>query len=210
MPAGTWHTTAEQEEESLSLVVVVRAPSRLDLLLNLLDYYAGQSPLWRARPYGAWANDAGAEAEHQVFDELVAELGERMSGLRSRYALGAWDTHGYTVGTLSEYPRGRRYERFIRLPNSSARFEPGDTPGKLRCVVLSGPINRPQTKMELVFDAAALPVFDWVLGLRRGFTLGEASAKFGEFTEQELCDLFARLAQAALIRPLPAPEWDEP
>ena len=35
MPSGTWHTTAEQPSESLSLVVAVRAPSHLELLQNL-------------------------------------------------------------------------------------------------------------------------------------------------------------------------------
>ena len=38
MPAGTWHTTAEQTEPALSLVVAVRAPSRIELLVNLRRY----------------------------------------------------------------------------------------------------------------------------------------------------------------------------
>lgn len=209
MPAGTWHTTAEQEEESLSMVVVVRAPSRLDLLLNLLDYYAGQAPEWRARAYGAWSNDASASAEHAALKRLTAELGSRLATLDTRAAYGAWSAHGFATGSLAEYPRGLGYERFIRLPNSTARIEPSDVPGKLRCVVSSGPTSRPQTRFELAFNAEARPVLDWVLDLGRAFTLAEASARFEDFPSADLAELFAWLGHAALIRPLPAPEWDE-
>jgi hypothetical protein len=209
MPAGTWHTTAEQTEESLSMVVVVRAPSRLDLLLTLLDYYVGQAPEWRARAYGGWANDDDARAEHAAFSRLGAELGARVAKLDVTQAFGAWTSHGYTTGTLGEYPRSAPFERFIRLPNSSARLEPSDTPGKLRCVVLSGPTSRPQARTELAFNAEARPVLDWVLGLDRAFTLTEASTRFQDFSPEELSELFGWLGHAALIRPLPAPEWDD-
>lgn len=209
MPAGTWHTTAEQDAESLSLVVVVRAPSRLDLLLTYLDYYAGQSPDWRARPYGAWATDEAAQAEHATFARLTAELARRLPHLPPMEAFAAWSAHGYTVGSLVEYERRLPFERFIRLPNSSARVEPSDTPGKVRCVVLSGPTSRPQAKTELAFNAEARPVLDWVLGLGRAFTLDEAAKTFDDFAREELADLFAWLAHAALIRPVPGPEWDD-
>ena len=209
MPAGTWHTTADQEEESLSMVVVVRAPSRLDLLLNLLDYYAGQAPEWRARAYGAWSNDAGAAAEHAALERLTAELGTRLATLDARAAYGAWSAHGFATGSLADYPRTLDYERFIRLPSSTARIEPSDVPGKLRCVVSSGPPSRPQNEFELAFNAEARPVLDWVLDFGRAFTLTEARARFEAFPPAELAELFAWLGHAALIRPLPAPEWDE-
>ena len=209
MPAGTWHTTAEQTEESLSMVVVVRAPSRLDLLLNLLDYYAGQAPEWRARAYGAWSNGGSQSAEHDAIARLSRELGERLKKLDATKAFGAWTSHGYTTGTLSEYPRSARFERFIRLPNSSALIEASDTPGKLRCVVLSGPTSRPQARVELAFNVEARPVLDWVLTLERAFTLAETAERFPEFSPEDLGELFGWLGHAALIRPLPAPEWDD-
>jgi len=53
MPSGTWHTTAEQPSDSLSLVVAVRAPSYLEVLQNLLGYYASQSGLTSSRVYMA-------------------------------------------------------------------------------------------------------------------------------------------------------------
>jgi hypothetical protein len=209
MPAGTWHTTAAQDEESLSMIVVVRAPSRLDLLLNLLDYYAGQAPEWRARAYGAWSKETPAAAEHDALKRLTAELGARLATLDTRTAYGAWSAHGFATGSFTEYPRALGYERFIRLPNSSARIESSDIPGKVRCVVSSGPMSRPQIKIELAFNAEARPVLDWVLDLGRAFTLAEASARFEDFAPAELADLFAWLGHAALIRPLPAPDWDD-
>jgi hypothetical protein len=190
------------------MVVVVRAPSRLDLLLNLIDYYAGQSPAWRARAYGGWSPEDGA-SEQQALAELTSELGRRLPGLPAADAFGAWSAHGYTTGSLLEYPRGARFERFIRLPNSSARLEASDLPGKLRCVVSSGPTSRPQAQTELAFNAEARPVLEWVLELRRAFTVAEAGERFEQFAPDDLRELFARLGHAALIRPLPAPEWDD-
>jgi len=208
MPAGTWHTTAEQDEDSLSLVVVVRAPSRLELLLTYLDHYAGQSPDWRARSYGAWAGDAGAAAEHATFARLTAELARRLPGLPPAEAVTAWSTHGYATGSLLEYERTLPGARFIRLPSSHLRIEPSDLPGKLRCVVSSGSPEHAPANAELAFDAKSRPVLEWVLALERAFTLAEAAERFSPFARDELAELFASLAQAGLIRPVPGPEWD--
>ncbi len=132
-----------------------------------------------------------------------------MPGLPAEDAFGAWTAHGYTTGSLVDYPRKARFARFIRLPNSTARIETSDQPGKLRCVVLSGPTSRPQAQTELAFNAEARPVLEWVLELGRAFTVAEASERFEQFAPDDLRDLFAWLGHAALIRPLPAPEWDD-
>ncbi len=209
MPAGTWHTTADQAENSLSMVAVVRAPSRLDLLLNFLRYYASQSPEWRARPYGGFSADpALAAPARSSFTELTAALGKRLEQLDTNGAFGAWTAHGYTVGIQSEYPHGVAFERYIRLPNSSVRLEP-DESGKLRCIVESGPTSRPSLRTSLAFNVEARPIVEWVLETQRSFTLREVAERFAQFTREDLADLFAWLAQAALIRPVPAPDWDD-
>jgi hypothetical protein len=211
MPAGTWHTTAEQSEPALSLVVAVRAPSRIELLVNLVRYYAGQSPAWRARPYAGWTSDAAAaRTEHETFAALAAELGKRLGSLPSDAAFDAWRAHGFSVGTETEYPRRIRFERYVRLPNSSARFEDDPTPEKFRCVISSGPTNRPQTKTLIGFNVEARPVIEWVLGERKAFSVDEAHEKFPDFERDEIFELFGWLAHAALIRPLPVPDWEEP
>jgi hypothetical protein len=208
MPGGTWHTTAEQESDSLSLVVAVRAPSRLDLLQNLLHYYAGQAPEWRARTYGGFASDASARAPQQeALAKQMLELSERLRTLPAADAFGAWASHAYTVGMQSTYPRSTRFERFIRLPNSSVRFEDDAALGKLRCIVHSGPTNRPQAQTVLAFHPEARSVVDFVLTTHAAFTVAEIAQKFSEFTRDDLEDLLSWLAHAALIRPLPTPEW---
>jgi hypothetical protein len=209
MPGGTWHTTAEQESDCLSLAVAVRAPSRLDLLQNLLRYYAGQAPEWRARSYDGWASDPSEYThEHAAFGALLVDLGERLRTLPAADAFGAWSSHAYTIGTQSEYTRRTRFARFIRLPNSSVRFEDDPALGKLRCVVRSGPTNRPQAQTVLAFHVEARVVVDWVLASHAAFSVDELSQKFPDFTREDLEDLLSWLAHAALIRPLPAPEWD--
>jgi hypothetical protein len=209
MPGGTWHTTAEQETDSLSLVVAVRAPSRLDLLQNLLRYYAGQAPEWRARSYGGWPSEGDVEThEQQSLAALMLDLGERLRTLPASDAFGAWTSHAYTVGSQTEYPRRTRFQRFIRLPNSSVRFEDDAALGKLRCIVHSGPTNRPQAQTVLAFHPEARPIVDWVLATHAAFTVNQIADLFTDFTRDDIQDLLAWLAHAALIRPLPAPEWE--
>ncbi|HWA73031.1 MAG TPA: cupin-like domain-containing protein [Polyangiaceae bacterium] len=209
MPGGTWHTTAEQETDSLSVVVAVRAPSHWDLAQNLLHYYATQAPAWRARSYGGWASEGERRTrEHRALAELMCDLATRLERLPAEDAYSAWSVHGYTVGTQSTYPLHARFERFVRLPNSSVRFEDDPALGKLRCIVRSGPTHRPQAETVLAFHAVARPVVDWVLDTHAAFSVSEVVEKFPDFTRADLEDLLAWLGHAALIRPIPAPEWD--
>jgi hypothetical protein len=211
MPAGTWHTTAGQDGDSLSVVVVVPAPSRLSLVLNLLRYYAGQSPEWRARSYAGWAGAGDTTArEHRTLEDLMVDLGERLRSLPAADAYGAWLSDAFTAGTQREYPRDLRYQRYIRLPNSSARFEPDEAPGRLRCVVRSGPIDRPQAETAVALNNEARPIVDWVLGTRAAFTVAQVCQRFEDFPGDDLEGLLAWMARAALIRPIPVPEWDGP
>lgn len=206
MPAGTWHTTAGQPGESLSVVVVVRAPSRLALLLNLLRHYAGQSPAWRARSYGGWAADAGAQREHGALAALMADLGERLRALPAADAYKAWSSEAFTTGGQRQYPMDVRFERYIRLPNSSVRYQ-GDEAGSLKCTVLSGPTDRPQAETELAISDDVRLVIDWVLATSAAFWVDDAARGFPDCDRGDLDALFAWLSHAALIRPVPAPEW---
>ena len=208
MPSGTWHTTAEQPSESLSLVVAVRAPSQLDLLQNLLSYYAGQSSAWRARPYGGWSGEPDvARVVERNLAELVRDLSERLKDVPAADAFKAWSAHGFTLGTQSQYAVNQRFERYIRLPNSSVRFEDDQALGKLRCTVLSGPTNRPQAQTVLGIAHEARPLLDWILRSRAAFTVAALCEALPDYEPAEVEDLLGQLARAALIRPVPAPEW---
>ena len=210
MPNGTWHTTADQPGDSLSLVVAVRAPSYADLLQNFLHYYVSQSPAWRAHPYGGWSREPGAAHDTQAeLARLMADLAERMPRLPAADAFKAWSAHAFTVGTQSEYPLESRFERFIRLPNSSVRFDDDLALGKLRCTVHSGPTNRPQTQVVLAIEHEARPLLDWILGSHAAFTVQALCDAWPDYEPDEVAQLLGWLARAALIRPLPAQEWDE-
>lgn len=209
MPAGTWHTTAGQEKESLSVVVVVRAPSRLAIVLNLLRHYAGQSPEWRTRSYGGWAEAGPAtHLEHQKLGALMANLAERLPTLPPSDAYGAWWSEGFTNGTQGQYPMEARFERYVRLPNSSVRYGDAATSGLATCIVRSGPTDRPQAETLLAISDDVRPVVDWVLQTHAAFSVDDACRAFDDCTRGDLETLFAWLSHAALIRPLPAPEWD--
>jgi hypothetical protein len=209
MPAGTWHTTAGQESESLSVVVVVRAPSRLAIVLNLLRHYAGQSPEWRARSYGGWAATGPAtNLERQKLGALMADLAERLPTVPSRDAYGAWWSECFTDGTQGHYPLEARFDRYVRLPNSSVRYAGAATSGLATCIVRSGPTDRPQAETVLAISDEVRPVVDWVLQTHAAFSVDDACKAFDDCTRADLETLFAWLSHAALIRPLPAPEWD--
>jgi hypothetical protein len=125
MPAGTWHTTAGQQGESLSVIVVVRAPSRLALVLNLLRHYAPQSPEWRTRSYGGWAPEGAAmNAEREKLTALIADLAKRLPSLPARDAYGAWLSEGFTTGALGPLSPGRP----LRALRPSAQFIPTSPP----------------------------------------------------------------------------------
>jgi hypothetical protein len=110
--------------------------------------------------------------------------------------LRAWCAHAFAVGALADYPRDRRYERYIRVPNASLRFEPRPSDGKLGCIISSGPTDRPAARTELAINAEARPLVEWVLETHRAFTLDEGAARFPEFTRPDVADLFGWLAQA--------------
>jgi hypothetical protein len=208
MPGGTWHTTAEQEGESLSLVVAVRAPSQLDLLLNLLRYYAGQAPEFRARSYGAWSSDEGERARSTgVWAPLLAELARRLPTFPAQAAPDAWCVHGIVNGTLPEYPAHVRFERFIRLPSSSLTFGELGEGGKLSCVVLSGPNHRPQHRTVLAIYPEARELVEWILERRSAFSLPTIYEAFEDFEHDDITHLLGWLTRAGLLRALPAPEW---
>jgi hypothetical protein len=208
MPAGTWHTTAGQDNESLSIIVVVRAPSRLAIVLNLLRHYAAQSPEWRARSYGGWAAPGPAmNVERQKLAALMADLAERLPGLPAGDAYGAWWSERFTTGTQGQYPLGARFDRYVRLPNSSVRYEGTGPSGLATCIVRSGPTDRPQAETVLAISDEVRPVVDWVLQTHAAFSIQDACKAFDDCTRSDLEALFAWLSHAALIRPLPAPEW---
>jgi hypothetical protein len=209
MPSGTWHTTAEQASDSLSLVVAVRAPSRLDVLQNFLHYYASQSPAWRARAYDGWSSEPQvAEPARAELAKLLADLSVRLPRLEVADAFKAWLAHGFAAGTQAEYSSTQRFGRFIRLPNSSLRFEDDAASGKLRCIVYSGPTNRPQAQTVLAIEPQARPVVDWILASHAAFSVSALCEALPDYAAEEVEQLLGWLARAALIRPLPAPEWD--
>lgn len=212
MPAGTWHSTADQPGESLSIVVVVRAPTRLAVVSNLLRHYAGQSANWRTPVYAGWADGAEAAREQAALRDLITDLGRRLSahaGALAESAPSAWSIDGYATGALSKYPVATRFTRFVRLPNSTLAFEDDPTPGKLRCVVKSGPMHRPQARTVLALNVEARQIVEWILGVSHAFTVDDLYGQFADFARDEIESLLGWLAQAALVRPLAAPEWDD-
>ncbi len=207
MPAGTWHTTADQTGDALSVVVVVRAPSRLMLLTNLLRYYAGQSEAFRARPYGGFSSEpAISDNERVALGELLVDLGERLKRLPADEAFKAWSVNGHLENGLA-YPRGMAFSRYMRLPSSQATFEAGHDDAHVLCLVRSGPATRPQNEAKLHFHAHARRIVEWILKQQKAFSLSQLSESFPDYGEADLGDFMQKLGEAGLIRPLPVSDW---
>ena len=138
----------------------------------------------------------------------MADLAERLPTLSPSDAYGAWWSEGFTNGTQGQYPMHARFDRYVRLPNSSVRYEVARTSGLDTCIVRSGPTDRPQAETALAISDEVRPVIDWVLQTQAAFSVEDASRAFDGCAHDDLEKLFAWLSHAALIRPLPAPEWD--
>ena len=61
----------------------------------------------------------------------------------------------------------------------------------------------------LAFESHARGIVEWVLRSERAFSTRELCDAFDEFQTAEILGLLDGLAQATLIRALPAVEWDE-
>jgi hypothetical protein len=140
----------------------------------------------------------------------MADLGGRLPALSPRDAHAAWWSEGFTVGTQGQYPMHARFDRYVRLPNSSVRYAGAGTSGLDTCIVRSGPTDRPQAETVLAISDDVRSVIDWVLQTRAAFSVDDACRAFDGCARDDLEKLFAWLSHAALIRPVPAPEWDRP
>ncbi len=207
MPAGTWHTTADQTGDALSVVVVVRAPSRLALLMNMLRYYAGQSEDFRAGAYGGWSSDpAQRESEHRTLTRLLEELGQRLKSLPAADAYGAWSLNEFLSGSHA-YPQQIPFSRYVRIPSSQVRFEAAPSSEQVICVVSSGPATLPPAETKLLISVHARPIVEWILTTHEEFTSEALGARFSDFDPTELTQFLGTLAGAALVRPLPTIDW---
>jgi len=90
------------------------------------------------------------------------------------------------------------------------RYQAGDTADLARCVVSSGPTDLPQAQTALAVNDEVRPIIDWALGTSAAFSVDDAARAFPDCEPGDLETLFAWLSHAALIRPLPAPEWQRP
>jgi hypothetical protein len=102
-----------------------------------------------------------------------------------------------------------RFDRYVRLPNSSVAYEDAETSGFEACIARSGPTDRPQAQTVLAISDEVPPVIDWVLQTHAAFSVEDACKAFDGCARDDLETLFAWLSHAALIRPVPAPEWDQ-
>lgn len=207
MPAGTWHTTADQTDDALSVIVVVRAPSRLSLLGNLLRYYAGQSEEFRAPAYGGWSTDAHLrEREHANLARLLEDLAGRLRTLPAADAYEAWSLTEFLSGSRA-YPHGAKFSRYVRIPRASVRFEAAPEPERVICVVSSGPATQPATETKLLIAAHARGIVEWISTTHEEFSTEVLGVRFSDYDPTELNQFLSTLAGASLIRPIPTIDW---
>ena len=129
------------------------------------------------------------------------------------------------VSQTLEFPRAGEYQIYARLrigpgagnDDSFFVFLPNDEGGTWQVVnaisgydVAGNPTHRPQARTVVGFNLEVRPVIEWVLVQKRAFSVEEAASRFPPFTREHLFELFGWLSHAALIRPIPAPEWDAP
>jgi hypothetical protein len=202
VPGGLWHATAGQTEQTMSVAVIVEAPSRAEVLLNWLGWHLRQSPEGRARAYGGWSTEPSAAVEG--LRALTDALTERMPD--PALAFAAWSLDR-SFARPAHFPAGAPFERFIRLPFAEVMMRPTDDGGGLLVRVVCGTGVSIQADTTLSTMHESREVISWILGCHRAFGVDELEAACPAIDAAELRTLLAALGQAQLIRPLPTPPW---
>jgi hypothetical protein len=205
MPAGTWHRTEQQEDTCLSLVIALRAPSRLDLLVNSLRFYLGQSPEWRHPSYGLFGNVEHNATPAQVeLDALIPTLTRQLKHLNTKTMIRCHLVSQIKDGDPQSYAAELTSEHFIRLPNSSV-YRELSLDGQVRVKVK--PALSIRTSL-LEFEEHALSLFESILETHASFTCQELCAAHPDFEVEDIAAFCMQLAQAGLLRPLCVPSWN--
>lgn len=218
MPAGTWHRTADQKEACLSLVVAVRAPSKLDILTTALQYLAAQSEEYRAPAYGLFQaprenrdleNTQGPSRQLEVencLESLAHRLVQQAGVLKGADMRRAWQESLLRDGNPATYPLHAGFKTYIRLPGTSVRFEvrpaQGEEEEKIRLVVRCAHTIRDNL---LEFSPPARVILDAILTEKGEFESDEMASRFEDFEEEEVEIFLEQLAQVGLLRPIAMP-----
>lgn len=206
VPGGTWHTTAEQTETTLSVAVIVHAPSRNELLLRALAWYLDGSETGRARVYGAWSD--APEAALEGVAEQARALAARLGTLDLREAAAVWDLDR-SLADPRAFPGATAFARWIRLPFARITTTPDGADG-LRVRVRCGWGHHAHADTVLLTRADAAPVLAWIAACDRAFTVDELDGRSPTLPREELEVLLGALGQAQAVRPLPLAPWDPP
>ncbi len=204
VPGGTWHTTAGQTEQTLSVAVIAEVPSRAQLLLNTVAWHLQQSAAGRERAYGAWSDrpDDALEGVRQ----LARELAERLEGLDLSRAPATWQLDR-SFSRHDLFPTDTAFERYVRLPFAQVETRPSDDGEGLLVRVVCGRATYIHAETTLLTFLEAQGVVDWICACHRAFAVTELQAAFPDVPLDELHTLLGALGHAQLLRPLPTPRW---
>lgn len=198
LPGGTWHTTTGQPGTTLTVVLQLRVPSRIDVVGHYLALWLTQDDHWRTRPYGLWAGD-DRDARAQLQQDLHA-LADRIGALDPSELGPAWQV-SQALSAGSPFP-DHPWERWIRLPEFAVDVHEDAVANRLRVVGTLGQLITPDRTVELTLPATARPALDWILGSTRAFTRTELAA---QFPDAPLDPVLTELCAQGLIRPIPVP-----
>jgi hypothetical protein len=206
VPGGTWHTTAGQTEQTLSVAVIAEVPSVQQVLLETLAWDLAQHAEGRRRAYGGWSDDPGdaLAAVRSLADDLAA----RLHDLDLRKAFATWQL-GRSFAHHELYPADTAFERYVRLPFAQVQTRPSDDGEGLLVRVRCGRATYVHADTTLLTLPEARAVVDWIAACHRAFTVAELREAVPAFPADELPPLLGALGQAQWIRPLPTPPWPE-
>lgn len=206
MPAGTWHRTEQQDETCMSLAMAVRAPSHLDLLINALHFYAGQSDKWRTPAYHLFTGDSAgcatlAQEKRAEVAQLITELSHKLTSIDASMMSNCHLIAQIKDGIPSSYQAQLTSETFIRLPNTTVRrerFADNRIRLKLRCALSI-------TDSVLEFENEAEPLFDAIVATTAAFSVSDLCDAHPDFEEEEVAHFCMQLCRAGLLRPISVP-----
>ncbi len=174
LPRGHWHHT-EADADSLSVSIVLRPPTAIDLLLLRLQQGLLAQPQWRRPLYGS------AAAQRGRLDSLWAELPALLQALPPPSA---------TAEAL----------RWQAVPSARIELAAGD-PWQLSVHVVDGD-GLPRINLQRSVGAALVPLIRWLAGRRAAFAQADFERLDIQVPPADAQRLLLGLQQAGALRRL--------
>lgn len=201
VPRGTWHQTAASATSSVSVSILLNAPSIGDVLLQQLRDVIAQEPRLRAPARGFVGSPEQRARAVRAFERGRAALRENVAQLTAQAALESFAPAQQLTALITPSTRfARNPSRQLALPGTESSSEP-----LLELPFVDTAAAKPYDGLAtgLVLPPVALPPLRWLLAQHEAFAASALAEAFPGLHFESLAGLLAELVAARALILLP-------